>query len=363
MFEQFRNKHLYKKTQIVVLNTHGVVLQSDDFIFKIEANSAISNFHPFFETINSLLETKDFQITFSCIHIEFNNIKKTIDVIFNSGSNDESPFLILIDFTEHYDNFQSIAQEKNESILSFHLSELKNQQLEHEKNFKNKFLANVSHDLKTPIWGLKCFLNYLEKTELSEVQVDYVQTLKYTTNHINHLVQDLVDLSKIESGQMELNNKKFNLIDSINNLTSIVKPKALKKKLDFNVTINAISLNAIIGDNVRIIQILINLLDNAIKFTKKGSIILEINDLSLENNIAQIQFLIKDTGTGIVSSQKSDAFQSFNKLHKSKKIDGLGLGLSIVSNLVRLMNGKIDYQTEIGKGTSFEVILPIRIDK
>ena len=160
MFEQIRNKYLYNKTQIVVLDKQGIVLHSDDLLYKIQKQTSISNFHPFFETIIFLIDSEYNEFTFSCIHIDYEGVKKTIDIIFNSGSKNENPFLIFIDFTDHYDNFQSIAQEKNESVLNFHLSELRNQQLESEKNFKNKFLANVSHDLKTPIWGLKFFLNF-----------------------------------------------------------------------------------------------------------------------------------------------------------------------------------------------------------
>jgi signal transduction histidine kinase len=363
MFEKIRNKYLYNKTQIVVLNKQGMVLKSDDLLFEIPKKIPISIFHPFFETIISLIDLEYSEFTFNCIHIDVNNVKKSIDVIFNSGSNSENPFLIFIDFTDHYNNFQSIAQEKNESVLSFHLSELKNQQLESEKNFKNKFLANVSHDLKTPIWGLKFFLNFLDKTALTEVQLDYVNTLKETTNHIHHLVEDLLDLSKIESGQMSIVNDTFSLKEQINNLVAITKPKIEEKKLAFKVIIEDIITDQLIGDKVRLNQILINLIDNSIKFTKKGTITLELKVKSSDSDFLMLQFIVKDTGSGIEASQKSDVFQSFKKLHNSKKIEGLGLGLSIVSNLVELMDGKIDYQTELGKGTTFEVILPFEIAK
>lgn len=363
MFEKIRNKYLYNKTQIVVLNKQGMVLKSDDLLFEIPKKTSITSFHPFFETIISLIDLEYSEFTFNCIHIDFNTVKKSIDVIFNSGSNTENPFLIFIDFTDHYNNFQSIAQEKNESVLSFHLSELKNQQLESEKNFKNKFLANVSHDLKTPIWGLKFFLTFLEKTELTEQQLYYVKTLKETNNHIHHLVEDLLDLSKIESGQMSIVSEPFSLKEGINNLLNIVKPKAEEKKLEFKTVIHDDITDNLIGDKIRLNQILINLIDNSIKFTKKGSITFEINLKEANHDFVVLQFNVKDTGSGFSSAQKSDVFKSFKKLHNSKKIEGLGLGLSIVSNLVELMNGSIDYQSELGKGTTFEVNLPFEIAK
>ncbi|MFY7740303.1 MAG: sensor histidine kinase [Flavobacterium sp.] len=361
MFEQIRNKYLYNKTQIVVLDKQGIVLHSDDLLYKIQKQTSISNFHPFFETIIFLIDSEYNEFTFSCIHIDYEGVKKTIDIIFNSGSKNENPFLIFIDFTDHYDNFQSIAQEKNESVLNFHLSELRNQQLESEKNFKNKFLANVSHDLKTPIWGLKFFLNFLEKTNLTDEQLDYVKTLKDTTSHIHHLVQDLLDLSKIESGQMNIVYEKFSLKEGINNLLSVIKLKVEEKNLEFRVNIQEKITDELIGDKIRLNQILINLLDNSIKFTKKGSITFEMNVKSSDSDFLTLQIIVKDTGSGIEAPQKSDVFKSFKKLHNFKKIEGLGLGLSIVSNLVELMDGKIDYQTEPGKGTTFEVILPFEI--
>lgn len=361
MFEQIRNKYLYNKTQIVVLNKEGIVLQSDNFLFTIQKQTLISDFHPFFETIISLIDLEYNEFTFSCIHIDFQGVKKTIDIIFNSGSNTENPFLIFVDFTEHYNNFQSIAQEKNESVLSFHLAEIKNQQLQSEKNFKNKFLANVSHDLITPMWGFKIFLSFLEKTELTELQLEYVKTLKDTNNHIHHLVQDLIDLSKIESGQMNVVNEKFSLKEGIKNLIAVIKPKVEEKNLEFKVAIEDNITDELIGDKIRLNQILINLLDNSIKFTEKGTITFEINVKGSDSDFLTLQFLVKDTGTGIAVSQKSDVFQSFKKLHNSKKIEGLGLGLSIVSTLVELMDGQIDYQTKEGEGTTFELILPFEI--
>ena len=130
MFEKIRNKYLYNKTQIVELNKQGIVVASDNLIYPITLQTSINDFHPFFETIIALISLENQDFTFSCVHLDVNEVKKTIDVIFNSGTEETNPFVIFIDFTEHYNNFQSIAQEKNESVLSFHLAEIKNSQLE-----------------------------------------------------------------------------------------------------------------------------------------------------------------------------------------------------------------------------------------
>ncbi|MEC4004142.1 HAMP domain-containing sensor histidine kinase [Flavobacterium sp. SUN052] len=362
MFEEIRNKYLYKRTQIVELNKSGIIQASDDLIYPIRTQTSITDFHPFFETIVLLIEQENKDFTFSCIHIDINSNQKIIDVIFNTGSNQVHPFLIFIDFTEHYNNFQSIAQEKNESVLSFHLSELKNQQLESEKSFKNKFLANVSHDLKTPLSASLWFIAMLEKSEVTEQQRQIIELLKETATLVKSLVDDILDLSKIEVGQMELQIDDFNFIETITFIEQIIKVKAEAKKLNFILKQTSDVPEMIKGDKVRVIQILVNLLDNAIKFTKIGTVILELGAAKISNHTLLLKIKVIDTGIGINSSNKSEAFQSFKKLHDSKKIEGSGLGLSIVSNLVNLMNGKIDYTSEVGVGTTFEVVLPFTID-
>ena len=360
--EQLRDKYLKSKTQIIVLDKQGKILESDNILFQLELNSNIQEFHPFFYTVDSILPDDNVEIIYDGIHIEHNNTKKTVEIIFNSGFAEKNPFLIFIDFTNYYTSFQSIAQEKNESVLNFHQEELKNRQLKTEKAFKDKFLANVSHDLKTPIWGTKFFISMLEKTELSAEQKEYVTTIKETNNHIYRLVEDLLDLSKIESGQMSIINNFFSILELINQINTIYNPKATEKKLSFKIETDATVLDNLIGDKSRIIQILINLIDNAIKFTKTGGIILKIVQEYFNSEIATVSFEVSDTGSGFEVKEKFEVYQSFNKLHNSKKIEGLGLGLSIVSSLVQLMNGTIDYESQKNKGTTFVVKLPLEID-
>lgn len=361
MFEEIRNKYLYKRTQIVELNKSGIILASDDLLYSIPKQTSITDFHPFFETILLLIDQENKDFNFSCVHIDFNSNKKIIDIIFNSGSNEANPFLIFVDFTEHYNNFQSIAQEKNESVLSFHNSELKNQQLESEKNFKNKFLANVSHDLKTPISASLWFIGMLEKMEVSEHHKQIIELLKETATIVKSLVDDILDLSKIEMGQMELNIDSFNLSETISYIDQIIKVKANAKELDFILQLNSDIPQLVKGDKVRIIQILINLLDNAVKFTKSGSITLEISTKKPNPKSALVTIKVADTGIGIDASNKNEVFESFKKLHDSKKIEGSGLGLSIVSNLVQLMDGTIDYHSKPTVGTTFIVEIPLEV--
>lgn len=363
MFENIRNKYLYNKTQIVKLDKQGVVKATDNLIYFLKLETSITQFHPFFETVISLMDRNNEDFTFSCIHLNIDSNTKTVDVIFNSGSNEINPFIILFDFTEHYNNFQNIAQEKNESILSFHLAEIKNQQLESEKNFKNKFLANVSHDLRTPISASLWFVNMLEKSEINPAQKEIIAILKETANHIKELVDDILDLSKIEMGEIKIHSNSFDFLEMIHHIEKIIAPKAKAKQLNFKVVIDQNLPKFVFGDKTRITQVIINLLDNAVKFTKKGTVSLSISVKELIDDVAKIHLKIADTGTGIKVNEKEEVFQSFKKLHDSNKIDGSGLGLSIVHNLLELMNGTIDYETELNVGTTFEIELPLLINK
>ncbi len=363
MFEDIRNKYLYNKTQIVVLNKQGLVIESDNLIYNITPLTSIATFHPFFETILSLINLNEKEYTFSCIHIDTNSKKTSLDILFNSGSKKENPFLIFIDFTDHYTNFQSIAQEKNESVLNFHLSDLKNQQLESEKNFKNKFLANVTHDILTPISASLWFLGMLEKSEINAQQKELLNLLKETNIHIKELVDDILCLSKIEKGLIEIEQKSFNLGTTFNQIEKLISHKATAKGILFKLDLDKNLPKNIIGDKKRFIQIIINLLDNSVKFTTVGTVLLSaIINKEVKNN-STLLIKVTDTGCGIKSNNKEEVFQSFKKMHNSKKIEGLGLGLSIVSNLVQLMNGKIEYTSKVNIGTTFSIELPLGIQK
>ncbi|MEC4047882.1 ATP-binding protein [Flavobacterium sp. SUN046] len=363
MFEAIRNKYLYNKTQIVEVDKLGKVIASDDLIYFIEKNTPIENFHPFFETLKTLLANKEEEYTFNCVHLEVDAKIRTVDVFLNTGNDKVNPIIIFYDFTDHYNNFQNIAQEKNESILSFHLEELKNQQLEAEKNFKNKFLANVSHDLKTPISASIWFAGMLEKTVLTDAQREIAVLLKETISHIKDLVDDILDLSKIEMGEIKIHESSFDFFDTLHHIESIILPKIKAKDLVFKVNKDPNLPQFFTGDKTRIVQIIINLLDNAVKFTKVGTITLSIAVKESLDNKSVIQIKVADTGTGIKSGSKEEAFQSFKKLHNSDTIEGSGLGLSIVSNLVRLMGGTVDFESELNVGTVFTIELPLKVNE
>ncbi len=359
MIELLRDDYLKSKSQIIVINKNLEIIETDNKLFNIELNTKIENVHPFFSIIKEILAQPDTETNFNGVHIEYQGQKKILEILINSGNSTTNPYIIFIDFTYYYTNFQSLAQEKNESVLSFHLEELKTQQLKAENAFKDKFLANVSHDLKTPIWGTSFYISLLENTELTESQISIIQTIKETNSHVMRLVEDLIEISKVESGQINIINDNFNIVKSLDQISKIIVPKTEAKNLEFKLIVNENITANLIGDNNRIIQILINLLDNSIKFTDAGTITLEVNETEINQNEVLLTFKVTDTGSGIKAANKEDVFLSFKKLHDSNT-DGLGLGLSIVSNIIKVMKGTIDYTTKINEGTTFKIELPFK---
>ena len=361
MIEQLRNNYLIKKTQIIVLDKKGFVVESDNLLFPTTTKTRIEELHPFFETVLLLLKEKDKETTFYCVHLEINNQKGSYDIVLNSGNNTKNPFLILFDFTEHYNSFQSIAQERNESILSFHLEELKNEQLRLEKEFKDKFLANISHELRTPISAMLGFIELLENANLSFNQKDILKTVHLTGNHLNGLVSDLLDISKIEAGEFSLKNKTFDFNDFTNQIEKIYLVKAASKNLNLQIEVDERIPRYLICDRFRLFQIIVNLLDNAIKFTEKGNVKLTIKENYRRADNCGLNIQVTDTGIGIASKNKDLAFETFTKLH-NKDIDGLGLGLSIVQKIVSLMGGTIKFKSVLKKGTAVQINVPLKID-
>ncbi len=362
MIQEVRNKYLSDKIQTVILNKKGIILESDDLLFKTKIGSLIEDLHPFFETLfTDLLKKNNIDDTFYCIHLEVNDVKGSYDVYFNSGSKTENPYLIFYDFTQRYSFFQTVAQEKNESVLNFRQEELKNHQLKIEKDFKNKFLANISHDLRTPISAILGFLEVLEHSQLNYNQKDILKTISMTGIHLNGLVEDLLDISKIESGEFTLKIKTFDFLDLMRQIEKIYLMKAAAKNIDLVLEIDTKLPRYLIGDRVKMLQLFVNTLDNAIKFTESGEVKLIVNQNFRRADNLGLSIQVTDTGMGFSSKDKNQAFDSFTRLH-NKEIPGLGLGLSIVQEIVNLMNGAVKLKSVLKKGTTIEMTLPIKID-
>ncbi|MCG2609976.1 PAS domain S-box protein [Flavobacterium sp. SM15] len=229
-------------------------------------------------------------------------------------------------------------------------------------NAKTQFLANMSHEIRTPLNGIIGFSNLLLKTQLSNVQEQYMITVNQSADALLEIVNDILDLSKIEAGKLELDITKANLHDIVNQVTDMVKYSAHEKRLDLIIDIKEDIPCLIWVDEIRLKQILINLLGNAIKFTQEGEIELEVQYEKISEEKSKMKFLVKDTGIGIKPENKEKIFEAFSQEDNSttRKYGGTGLGIPITDSLLRLMKSKLKVEDNPNGGSIFFFELELR---
>lgn len=226
---------------------------------------------------------------------------------------------------------------------------------------KSDFLANMSHEIRTPMNAITGFAELC----LREKNYQYASDIKTAAKNLIAIINDILDISKIESGKLELVPSVYSVEDMLNDVISIVYVQLDGKDgIDFKIDIDKRLPKKLYGDEVRIKQILINLLGNAVKFTKSGQIGLSVREISRNGEMSAIMMKVTDTGIGIKHEDISKLFSNFQQVDtkKNREIEGTGLGLSITKNLVDMMNGTITVDSEYGKGSVFTVMLQQKIE-
>jgi signal transduction histidine kinase/response regulator of citrate/malate metabolism/GAF domain-containing protein len=284
------------------------------------------------------------------------------EIVFNSGQ------VFLRDFIPIYNNdfylghlweYRDITFQKE----SFRQLIRAREQAEESKRLKQKFLANMSHEIRTPMNGVVGIVHLLERTQLDNEQKKYLDILKDSSEHLLHLINDILDVSKIEEGKLVLAKSPVqldNIIEGVvQNLRSRVEDKNLNLKLEGLDIFDTL----LITDPVRIRQILLNLLSNAIKFTHQGSIALSCKSIQKTGTHHKFSIEVSDTGIGISPEKLKHIFTAFDQENRdiSNQYGGTGLGLNIVKELVDKMGGEIKVQSELNKGSSFTISLNLEI--
>jgi len=226
---------------------------------------------------------------------------------------------------------------------------------EEASKMKTQFLANISHEIRTPMNGIVGIAELLKDTPLTHEQQEYVDMLVYSTERLLSIINAVLDISKIESGRLELTEDKFSLYTLLDKLVNYFKLQAQRKGLEFHHSIEPQIPDILFGDSGKLNQILFNLLGNAVKFTECGFIEFNVMLAAKYDNGVVIQFSVKDTGIGIPEEKIDYVFENFTQLDPSnnRKYGGTGLGLSISKKLVELMGGSIHLNSHKGKGSTF----------
>ena len=289
----------------------------------------------------------------------FKNGHTTVDLLGKRKDGSEFPLELssnVIHF-ESADMLIAIVRDATERVQTFEKLTRATEAAETANRAKSQFLANMSHELRTPLNGVLGYAQILQQIHgVTDEQKQYLRSIQRCGDHLLTLINDVLDLARIESGQLEVHFGTCDLPSLLLDVRDVVVPKAIEKSLGFSFDLSPNAPQLIITDPQKLRQVLVNLLANAIKFTESGFVMLRIN----KSNDDEIQFQVVDSGCGIPADQLNRIFEPFKQLDQHKNTTGgSGLGLTISRRLISALGGTLDVESTVGKGSCFSVKIPL----
>ncbi len=231
---------------------------------------------------------------------------------------------------------------------------------EQDSKDKSSFVAVLSHEIRNPVNGIVAMSELLSETELTQEQSDYLNIIRDSNDSLLELVNGILDMSRLEAGKMTIAHNPFDLINTIEDLMYMLAPRAFEKKVEVILDVESEIPLFVVGDVVKVRQIFLNLLQNAIKFTHEGEIVFQLKRMpSLEEDRIVVGFAVRDTGIGMSGEQLTRIFDVYTQVHEASRhhYGGTGLGLTITKNLIELLGGRIEVTSTSGEGTTVEIML------
>lgn len=252
-----------------------------------------------------------------------------------------------------------LLREKNKELI------LAKNKAEKASKARSEFLSTVSHELRTPLNAINGITHLLLEDNPKKTQLKYLESLKFSGNYLTTFINEILEINKIDSTKVEIENITFNLKELLFNIQSSLKELATANKNYFNLEIDKAIPDNLIGDPTKISQIILNLINNALKFTQNGNVNVIAKLYAITEENATVYFEIVDTGIGIPEDKLQTVFESFSQgsIEVNRKYGGTGLGLTIVKKLIELLGGEIKLKSEVGKGSTFTFKLDFKINK
>jgi signal transduction histidine kinase/CheY-like chemotaxis protein len=252
-----------------------------------------------------------------------------------------------------------LLEEKNKELFTA------KEKIEKASNARSEFLSTVSHELRTPLNAINGIAYLLLEEKPKKSQMNYLESLQFSGNYLTNFINDILEINKIDSSKVEIENINFNIKQLLENIQNSLKELASANNNNFSLEIDSNIPDNLINDPTKLSQIFMNLINNALKFTHNGNVAVRTKLLSLENKMASIYFEVEDSGIGIPEDKLVTVFDSFSQgsVGINRKYGGTGLGLTIVKKLVEILGGEIKLKSSVGKGSTFSFELQFKVDE